>query len=139
MPTTKTALRTRQIHRTSLARGPNEHIRKLSRAEKSEQTRQAIFDAAAEIVGEYGYMEASISRIMERAGLGHGTFCAYFQSRDELFDQLLPIKGAEVLKFLNAHVKGASNIVDVVSQQVTRSADIDAARSKPIENSSRTD
>jgi len=113
MPTTKTALRTRRIHRTALTRAPNERIRKLSRAEKSEQTRQAIFDAAAEIVGEYGYIEASISRIMERAGLGHGTFYAYFQSRDELFDQLLPIKGAEVLKFLNARVKGASNIVDV--------------------------
>lgn len=113
MSLNKTALRTRRIHRTSLTRGPNERIRKLTRAEKSEQTRQAIFDAAAEIVGEYGYVEASVSRIMERAGLGHGTFYAYFQSRDELFDQLLPIKGAEVLKFLNARVKGASNIVDV--------------------------
>lgn len=113
MPTTKTALRTRRLHRARLARGPNERIRKLTRAEKSEQTRQAILDAAAEIVGEYGYAEASISRIMERASLGHGTFYAYFQSRDELFDQLLPMKGAEVLQFLNARVKGASNIVDM--------------------------
>ncbi|MDA9529018.1 hypothetical protein ACM42_11425 [Bradyrhizobium sp. CCBAU 25338] len=95
------------------SRAPNERIRKLTRAEKSERTRQAIYDAAAEIVGQYGYTEASISRIMERAGLGHGTFYAYFNSRDELFDQLLPIKGGEVLQFLHTRVKGASGFVDM--------------------------
>ncbi|MFX5801275.1 helix-turn-helix domain-containing protein, partial [Acinetobacter baumannii] len=52
--------------------------RKLTRIEKSQRTRQAICDAAAEIIGEFGYAEASIARIMERAGLGHGTFYAYF-------------------------------------------------------------
>lgn len=113
MARTKTARSIRPINRTATARAPNERVRKLTRAEKSERTRQAICDAAAEIVGEYGYAEASISRIMERAGLGHGTFYAYFDSRDELFDQLLPMKGTEVLELLHARVKGAASFVDM--------------------------
>lgn len=110
MARTKTARGIRQINRARLS---NERIRKLTRAEKSERTRQAIYDAAAEIVGEYGYAEASIARIMERAGLGHGTFYAYFNSRDALFDQLLPMKGGEVLQFLHTRVKGAVSFVDM--------------------------
>ncbi|WP_164076086.1 TetR/AcrR family transcriptional regulator, partial [Stenotrophomonas maltophilia] len=61
----------------------------------------------------FGYAEASIARIMERAGLGHGTFYAYFDSRAELFDQLLPMKGSEVLDFLHDRVKGAANFVEM--------------------------
>lgn len=86
---------------------------KLTRDEKSELKRQAILQAAAEIIGEHGYPEASISRIMERAGLGHGTFYAYFDSRTDLFDQLLPIKGLEVLDLLHDRVKGAADLVDM--------------------------
>ncbi|GGC53497.1 TetR/AcrR family transcriptional regulator [Chelatococcus reniformis] len=92
---------------------PRKPRRKLTRVEKSELTRQAIFQAAAEIIGEYGYREASIARIMERAGLGHGTFYAYFDSRAELFDQLLPMKGLEVLDVLHGHVKGSADLVDM--------------------------
>ena len=86
---------------------------KLTRVEKSHRTRQAICDAAAEVIGQYGYAEASISRIMEHAGLGHGTFYAYFESRAELFDQLLPMKGIEALDFLHERVRGASNFVEM--------------------------
>ncbi len=86
---------------------------KLTRDARSELKRQAILQAAAEIIGEYGYQEASISRIMERAGLGHGTFYAYFESRTDLFDQLLPIKGLEVLDLLHDQVKGAVDLVDM--------------------------
>lgn len=86
---------------------------KLTRVEKSQRTRKAICDAAAEVIGQYGYAEASISRIMEHAGLGHGTFYAYFESRAELFDQLLPMKGVEVLDFIHDRVKGATNFVEM--------------------------
>ncbi len=86
---------------------------KLSRVEKSERTRNAILQAAAEIIGEYGYADASIARIMERAGFGHGTFYAYFDSRAELFDQLLPLKGIEVLDLMHERVKGSADLVDM--------------------------
>lgn len=86
---------------------------RLTRQEKSERTRAAICQAAAEIIGEYGYANASISRIMERAGLGHGTFYAYFDSRQDLFDALLPMKGEEVLDVIQSRVRGAPDIVEM--------------------------
>lgn len=86
---------------------------RLSRQEKSERTRAAICQAAAEIIGEYGYANASIARIMERAGLGHGTFYAYFDSRQDLFEALLPMKGEEVLGFVQDRVRGAPDFIDM--------------------------
>lgn len=85
---------------------------RLTREEKSEITREAICQAAAEIIGEHGYANASIARIMERAGLGHGTFYSYFDSRQDLFDELLPMKGEEVLSFLHERVRGAPDFVE---------------------------
>lgn len=86
---------------------------KLTRAEKTEENRKALFSAAAELVGEYGYSGASISRITERAGLAQGTFYLYFEDRQDLFDQLLPTVGAEVLDYVTESVHGATDIFEV--------------------------
>ena len=60
---------------------------KKTRAQKSEEARAALFQAAAEIVSEYGYVDASISRITQHANLAQGTFYNYFTSRQDIFDQ----------------------------------------------------
>lgn len=75
---------------------------KLSRAERNAATRRKLFDAATKVVGKYGYADASISRITERAGVAQGTFYNYFGSRQELLDQLLPTIGLDMLKFIRA-------------------------------------
>lgn len=66
---------------------------RLTRAQKSEQTRRALFDAAARVVGKHGYAGASISRITGEAKVAQGTFYIYFESRQDLLDQLLPSLG----------------------------------------------
>ncbi len=71
-----------------------------NRAERSEAIRQALFLAAARVVGRYGYADASISKITQAANVAHGTFYNYFESRQELFEQLLPALG----QLLLAHV-----------------------------------
>jgi AcrR family transcriptional regulator len=71
-----------------------------NRAERSEAIRQAIFLAAARVVGKYGYADASISKITAAAKVAHGTFYNYFESRQDLFEQLLPALG----KLLLTHV-----------------------------------
>lgn len=86
---------------------------KPTRAEQVELNRNALLQAAAEVIGEYGYAEASISRITERAGLAHGTFYRHFESRQELFDELLPAKGLEVLEHLRGSVKGARDFLEL--------------------------
>ena len=64
--------------------------RRLNRAEKAEVTRARLFDAAVVIVGEHGYAGTSVARITERAQVAQGTFYNYFDSRQDLLDQLLP-------------------------------------------------
>lgn len=69
---------------------------KLSRLERSEQTRRILIDAGAAAVGKYGYAASSIARICDRAGIAQGTFYNYFVSRQELFD-LLPLHYGELM------------------------------------------
>ena len=69
--------------------------RKLRRPEKADANRKGLFQAAAYVVGKHGYANASIGRITERCGLAQGTFYLYFDSRQDLFDQLLPAVGEE--------------------------------------------
>jgi AcrR family transcriptional regulator len=87
--------------------------RKLTRAEKVDENRRALFQATAALVGEHGYAGASISRITERAGLAQGTFYLYFESRQHLFDQLLPTVGADLLDRITEAVHGSMDIFEV--------------------------
>lgn len=76
--------------------------RRLTRAEKSIVTKERLFRATAKVVGEHGYANAMIARITGEAEVALGTFYNYFESRQDLFDQLLPALGAELLGFIHA-------------------------------------
>lgn len=82
-----------------------------TRAQKAAENRRNLMRAASEIVGEYGYAEASVSRIVERAGLAQGTFYLYFDSRQDLFDRLLPEVGAEALTFIRDRIGEVSDFM----------------------------
>ncbi|MGF1651524.1 MAG: TetR/AcrR family transcriptional regulator [Hyphomicrobiaceae bacterium] len=84
----------------------------MSRAERQELTRRALFDAAAEIVGRLGYAEASIQEITRHAGVALGTFYNYFGSRQDLLDQLLPTIGEEMYEHVRSRVAGISDAVE---------------------------
>jgi AcrR family transcriptional regulator len=85
--------------------------RKLTRAERARENRSRLIHAAQEVVGEFGYAEASVARIVDRAGLAQGTFYLYFDSRQDLFDQLLPEVGDEALAFIRDAVKGTKGFM----------------------------
>jgi AcrR family transcriptional regulator len=61
--------------------------RTLSR--KGVETRHRLLEAAEEIFGDLGYVDASIVKITEAAGVGQGTFYLYFASKQEIFDELV--------------------------------------------------
>ena len=61
--------------------------RTLSR--KGVQTRQRLLDAAEQVFAELGYVDASIVKITEAAGVGQGTFYLYFGSKKDAFDELV--------------------------------------------------
>src|SRR5579864_5165731 len=47
--------------------------------------RTALLEAAAQEFGRHGYADASINRILERAGLSKGVAYYYFDDKEDLF------------------------------------------------------
>jgi AcrR family transcriptional regulator len=81
------------------------------REEKADETRRALFTAAAIVVGKDGYERASIVKITALAGVANGTFYNYFATRQELFDQLLPTIGEQLLEHIRARItRGSSGL-----------------------------
>ena len=77
-------------------------IRKPTRAERNQAVRRRLFDAAALIVGERGYAEASVARITQSAGVAQGTFYNHFASRQALLDALLPELGKQMAQAIQS-------------------------------------
>nr|CCA86449.1 putative transcriptional regulator, TetR-like [Ralstonia syzygii R24] len=69
--------------------------------------------AAAEVVGEVGYAEASITMITQRAGVGQGTFYNYFKSRQDILDTLLPDLGEQMLGYVHEKAVGGLGFPDL--------------------------
>ena len=92
---------------------PKPRKQKKTRAEKAAENRQSLLDAAAEVIGEEGYLGASVARITQRAGLAQGTFYQYFDSQQDLFDQLLPTLGSELLDYLSQRIHGTRDVLEV--------------------------
>jgi AcrR family transcriptional regulator len=67
--------------------------------------RSRLFDAAACVVGEFGYAETSVARIVDLAGVAQGTFYNHFASRQALFDELLPVLGLEMAHFIQTRTR----------------------------------
>lgn len=78
--------------------------RRKTREEKARETHLRILEAAAQVVGEDGYADASISKITRLAGIAQGTFYNYFENRQEVFDALLPFMGQQMLDHIRAAV-----------------------------------
>jgi AcrR family transcriptional regulator len=73
---------------------------RLTRLEKSEQTQEQLIEAAADVVGKHGYADASVTRIMEAAGLAQGTFYNYFDTRQDILDLLPPRYAVKMLQYI---------------------------------------
>src|SRR3954447_24338213 len=58
------------------------------RSRKGVQTRARLLDAAKEIFEENGFLEARITDIADRAGLSHGAFYHYFDSKEQIFREI---------------------------------------------------
>ena len=77
---------------------------------RGERTRKKLLESAERIFAEVGYHDASIVKITEAAGVGQGTFYLYFQSKKQVFD--------EVVLDLNSRVRAA--LTEAAEQGTTR-------------------
>ncbi|ABE37821.1 TetR/AcrR family transcriptional regulator [Rhodopseudomonas pseudopalustris] len=71
------------------------------RAENSAAIKERLYVAAAEIVAQVGFAGASVARITDKAGIAQGTFYNYFETREAIFEELVPIFG----KKLRGHIR----------------------------------
>jgi AcrR family transcriptional regulator len=51
--------------------------------------REEILDAAFDVFAEHGYHNAGVADIAERVGIGHSTFYRHFDSKRDIFDQVI--------------------------------------------------
>lgn len=58
------------------------------RSRKGAQTRARLLVAAKEVFERNGFLDARISDIAEQAGLSHGSFYHYFESKEEIFREV---------------------------------------------------
>jgi len=58
------------------------------RSSKGERTRARLLAAAKSVFEEDGFLDARISDISQRAGLSHGSFYHYFESKEEVFREV---------------------------------------------------
>lgn len=56
---------------------------------KGERTRRRLLEAAEQVFADLGYHDASIVKITEAAGVAQGTFYLYFESKQQVFDELV--------------------------------------------------
>ncbi|MGH8994770.1 MAG: TetR/AcrR family transcriptional regulator [Acidimicrobiales bacterium] len=75
--------------RTDAPAGPLEAEKPSGpRSRKGAETRARLVSAAKEIFERDGFLDARISDIAERAGLSHGSFYHYFESKEEVFREV---------------------------------------------------
>jgi AcrR family transcriptional regulator len=60
-----------------------------TRAEKQAETRQRLLEAAEYVFRRRGFSGATVEEITERAGFSRGAFYSNFESREQLFIELL--------------------------------------------------
>ncbi|OIJ92324.1 ScbR family autoregulator-binding transcription factor [Streptomyces monashensis] len=81
------------------------------KAERAARTRQKILLAAAEVFDEVGYERASVTRIVERAGLTLGALYFHFGSKQGLAEALMNAQPATIEPHLES--SGLQRLVDI--------------------------
>ena len=70
------------------ANEPTEQPPNAPRSRKGALTRARLLEAARLVFEETGFLEARISDIAERAGMSHGSFYHYFDSKEQIFREV---------------------------------------------------
>ena len=69
-----------------------------TRAEKSQETRNRLVQAAMELFLAHGYESTSVDAVLDRADLSKGTFYHHFKSKSELLDAVVAALAQEAAR-----------------------------------------
>jgi AcrR family transcriptional regulator len=107
--------------------------KRLTQAEKREQTREEILAAASRVFADRGYEAASLDAIADEAGFSRGAVYYNFADKEELFLELLDRRCAERSQDLRELFAGEDDDVATTSRQAQIAAEraLDAMTGDP--------
>lgn len=59
-------------------------VKRSPKTDRGAQTRDELLDSARDVFWEKGYLQTRVADIVERAGVSHGTFYTYFDSKEDV-------------------------------------------------------
>src|SRR2546430_12879072 len=81
--------------------------KRLSRNERKAQTRAELIDAAARVFARRGYHGTTVDDVAEEAGFTKGAFYSNFESKEDVFVELVADRGRNwTLAVARAHQGG---------------------------------
>jgi AcrR family transcriptional regulator len=80
---------------------------------RGQQTAQLLFEAAEAVFGELGYDNASVSMIVQRAGVAQGTFYRYFSDKKGIFVELVHSLNDRLREEVLAAMEGVSGRMNI--------------------------
>lgn len=80
---------------------------------RGEATRKKLLAAAERLFGREGYHRTSVAGITREAGVGHGTFYLYFESKEEIFRELVRHLSHELRATIARAVEGLDDRLEV--------------------------
>lgn len=80
---------------------------------RGEATRKKLLGAAERLFGREGYHRTSVAGITREAGVGHGTFYLYFESKEEIFRELVQHLSHELRSTIARAVEGLEDRLEV--------------------------
>jgi AcrR family transcriptional regulator len=107
--------------------------KRMTQAERREDTREQVLAAAARIFAKRGFHGTSLDAIAEEAGFSRGAVYYNFADKEELFLDLLDRRCAERSQDLRQVFAGTDDDVDATSRQAQLAADhaLDAMTGDP--------
>ena len=79
---------------------------------RQRKTREAIFEAFAELLSEKNYNQITVGEIIERADIGRATFYAHFETKDFLLKELCGELFCHIFDCMDAKSDGHRHIFD---------------------------
>lgn len=75
---------------------------------KGQRTRRKLLDSAEQVFGEMNYHDASIVKITEKAGVAQGTFYLYFESKLQIFEDVVADLNQRIRHAMSEASRGAT-------------------------------
>lgn len=72
----------------------------------SDDKRERIINIALEEFAEYDYRTASLSRVVEKAGIAKGSMYQYFENKKDLYLYLVDFVSKKKLEYISKHLNG---------------------------------